>query len=377
MSLNILYITRKDWLQNWGGDSVQMLYIKKYLEKIGNLKISIETNPLILKKCIKDFDIVHIFNIQRLSEAIYYVHLAKDNEKKLIISPIFGDLSRATSKSIFKILNENFIYLAKDLARVMHGVSYSKTFLFHLRKYLFATFKTKIKNILSLSEVVIPNSIAEANYLKRVFQISDEKIKVIKNGVDPDILKIEYTESNFKRDFGIPFNDNFVLSVSRFVFRKNVLNLLRAVEGTNIKLVLIAQKSPINEFYYQKCNEIIKASKNIYHINSKLNIDKLVGAYKACHTHALVSYLETPGLVNLEASLFGVNLVLGDCEPVKEYFGNYALYCDPDDIEDIRAKIIMSLDREKNYSLSEYVRENLSWEKIALKYYEVYKKIIQ
>ncbi|HEX13093.1 MAG TPA: hypothetical protein ENO40_01235, partial [Desulfurella acetivorans] len=89
--LKILFINRKDYLENLGGDTIQMLAIINNLKD--EIESSIQTDPNIIEKIIDKFDIVHIFNIQRLSETAFFVKLAKKHNKKIVISPIYADFS--------------------------------------------------------------------------------------------------------------------------------------------------------------------------------------------------------------------------------------------------------------------------------------------
>ena len=374
--MRVLFVSRYDWERNWGGDTVQMLYIKKYLVSQG-VFVDIEVNPFKLRQKVKEYDLIHIFNIQRLSETLFYCDIVKSAGKKLILSPIYGEDNYTKKFFILNLIGESCVQLTKDLFRTVVGAMNIIPFTYSLSKYGYRSLKNKVKSILESADLIVPNSNYEASLLINLINVHPSKIRIIYNGVDPGILNIKYSMDDFLNDFRVPFRGKFVLSVSRFVFRKNVLNLIKAVEGTDIKLVLIAQRSPINKLYYEKCKKIIDRSSNIYLIEKKVDTTSLVGAYKACHVHALVSYLETPGLANLEAGLFGANLVLGECLPVREYFGEYALYCNQEEIQDIREKLFIALGKDKNDALSSIIKEKYSWEKIGKHYLDAYKSLYE
>ena len=374
--MNILFVNRKDWRENIGGDSVQMIKVKKYIE--GKANVSIETHPRKVRKTISDYDLIHIFNTQRISETLYFCQIANDSNKPLVLSPIYYDLSIVEENisnnlyAFLKSLLKDRIYFLKDLLRVWKRVSYSN---FLYLSFLY-DFKSMYKKVINLVDVIIPNSFAEKHFLQESFNIEDEKLKVIPNGVDGELLKINYGAMDFIKDFRIPF-EKFILCVARIDERKNILNLLNAMIGLDIPLVLIGRYSPLHKHYYNRCRKIIESGKNIIHINESLPQDKLVGAYKACHAHVLPSWVETPGLVNLEAGLFGANLVLSRCPPVEEYFGDRAIYFSPDNVDELRQAIKKAWELPRDaFGLSEYIKKNYLWEKIADQYLKVYTEIL-
>ncbi len=374
--LKILFINRKDYLENLGGDTIQMLAIINNLKD--KIESSIQTDPNIIEKIIDKFDIVHIFNIQRLSETAFFVKLAKKHNKKIVISPIYADFSELEKKGrsiyyklIKNILPKNIFNLAKDIKRVTKGLSY-KTFL----KENIHNFDKLFKKTLNACDFILPNSIAEKNYLKN-FVADESKIKVIKNGVDENLLSDSISASEFKKKYKINF-DKFVLCVARIDERKNILNLLKATaDDWNIKIVLIGKVYPTHKEYYKKCLEYIKPDK-VIHINTTLEQKEICGAYKCAHTHALVSWLETPGLASLEAGLFGANLVIGACDSTLEYFKNYAYFCNSNDLQSIYKAIKQSLIDERNhFKADEFIRKNYSWQKITQEYFEIYSNLVK
>ncbi len=374
--LKILYINRRDYLENLGGDTIQMLSI------IDNLKdkiiYNIQTDPKAVKNTIASYDLIHIFNIQRLSETAYFVKLAKRFNKKIVISPIFADFSSLEKKgrsNIYKLIKnalpKNMFNLIKDANRVVKGLSYPIFLLENVH-----AFDKLFSQTLNACDAIIPNSNAEKRYLQAFVQ-DESKITVIKNGVDENLLNDSMDADTFRQKYKIGF-EKFVLCVARIDERKNILNLLKATDcDENIKIVLIGKVYPTHKEYYKKCLKYIKPHK-VVHINDTLPQKEICGAYKCAHSHALVSWLETPGLANLEAGLFGANLVIGKCEPTLEYFQNYAYFCDSNDLSSIYNAVAQSLIDERNhYKADSFIKQNYSWKQIAQEYFEIYKSLYQ
>jgi len=375
--MKVLFINRRDWKENIGGDSIQMLAIKKHLEKNG-IEVDVEVHPKVVKEKVSNYDLVHIFNTQRISETLYFSKIAKQHKKPVILSPIFYDFSVLEKQRLnpfYKVLNnllKDRVHLIKDVLRALKGVSYFQ----FLSLSFIHSFNSMYKQVVRLADILLPNSYAELEFIKNKYNVEERKLKVIHNGVDNELLEIEYSAEDFVKEYKIPF-DKFILCVARIDERKNILNLLKAITDIDIPLVLIGKFSPLHREYYLKCKKLIDSNKNVIHIHATLPQEKLVGAYKACHAHVLPSWIETPGLVNLEAGLFGANLILGKCPPVEEYFADKAIYLLPNDIKSIREAVIKAWYLPRNvYKVDAYIRAKFLWRNLIKDYLKTYEEVL-
>jgi len=91
----------------------------------------------------------------------------------------------------------------------------------------------------------------------------------------------------------------------------------------------------------------------------------------------LVSWAETCGLSSLEAGVMGCNLVITDKGDTRDYYGDYAYYCEPDSLESIQAAIITAYNSPPNPGLKRHIRENFTWEKAAEKTLEGYRMALE
>ena len=70
--------------------------------------------------------------------------------------------------------------------------------------------------------------------------------------------------------------------------------------------------------------------------------------------------------MNLEAGLFGANVVVGDCPPVREYFGDKVWYCDPNDELNIADALVEAIGAPRGLrELSSAVRREYTWSRVA------------
>ena len=227
------------------------------------------------------------------------------------------------------------------------------------------------RKFLYMADVLLPNSNIESDYIIKNFGVEKSKIKIIPNAADtryadasPEIFVQKYN----LRDF--------VLCVGKIEPRKNQLNLIRALDNTNIKLVLIGDPIPQRMDYYSAVMEYVKKNKNILYIRSmQYDSDLLSSAYAASKVHVLLGKNETPGIVNLEAGLAGANLVVAECPPPREYLGDFADYCNANSLFDIRKTIMNAMAKPKSYKVREFILKNYTWQIVAKKTLNVYNSL--
>src|SRR5690606_31462965 len=99
--------------------------------------------------------------------------------------------------------------------------------------------------------------------------------------------------------------------------------------------------------------------------------------YKMAKVHALISWMETPGLSSLEAAAIDCNIVITDKGDTREYFEDMAYYCEPDDVASIREAIDKAYHEPLNPRLKEKVQQRYHWEKTAEMTEAGYRKILR
>jgi len=226
------------------------------------------------------------------------------------------------------------------------------------------------KEICEAASHVLPNTSSEANLIIKGLNIDENKVTVIPNGVDN---KFDCSDKNlFYKKYGVT---DFVLNVGHIGSkRKNVLNLIRAMENIDAKCVIIGKIH--NNRYSEEC--LNEASKNKMLIIDGLpnGSDMLASAYHNAKVFALPSLFETPGIAALEAGLAGCNIVITKHGGTNDYFKDFATYVEPTSINDIRKGIENEMNKDKSNALKAHIKENFLWAKVAEKTLEVYKKVL-
>jgi hypothetical protein len=67
-------------------------------------------------------------------------------------------------------------------------------------------------------------------------------------------------------------------------------------------------------------------------------------------------WLETPSIAALEAGLAGCTVIITNRGSTREYFGDRALYCDPQNVTSIRMALDRALELERTHGLARRLR---------------------
>jgi len=377
--MKILIQNRPDTFEVFGGDSVQMIKTAEFLRKLGvQVDISLELAPR-----LDDYEIVHLMNITRVKFTYAQLINAKKQKKKVVLSPIYWNTREVVSAYWRSILSLNDFCSMKELWNACLSSLASKSLMSQIGELM--QNKTLAQTVLSEVDHLLPNSHAELGILRRdffeVLRNQKGKSSVIPNGVDTGIFWNASPEV-FTRKYG--FTD-FVLNVGRFSYRKNQLSLIKAMKNTGIDVVFIGEssrssssyygiKDAIDKLYYQKCRHNADSS---FRFLGAMPHSEIASAYAACKVFALPSLYETPGLSALEAALSGANIVVTTGGSTREYFSDFALYCDPYSATSIKEAVLKSYTTPKNSKLREYVLRNFTWDKVAKATLAAYEKVLK
>lgn len=231
-----------------------------------------------------------------------------------------------------------------------------------------------INHLLVMADIVFPNSQAEADLLVKVFPaVKAEKMHVVYNGVDHSFMQDpDYDDLLFREVCDV--SSPYVLCVANIEARKNQIRLAQALQGSGLTLVLVGNVR--DGAYFE---EVKKAAGGNFRYLGYLSHESEVlrSAYLGCEVFALPSTLETPGLAALEAGALGARVVITEVGAPREYFGPYAQFVNPDDVDSIREGIKRSLAIPKDGRLKAHIRSNFTWENTARQTLAGYRKIVK
>ena len=367
--MKILLQSRANLFKVKGGDTVQIIKTAESLKKLGcHVDISTEMQPV-----LRDYDIVHVFNISRPQDIYLQCANAKLQGKPLALSTIFVDYSEYDTNArlgferfLARKLSQSKVQYLKVLARILKNREFNCGTVRLIRH----GYKTLQDRIITKADVLLPNSISEMNRLKQYFNIGNDKFYVVvPNAVDVDLFC-----QNKTNDVGEYAKfEGSVLCVGRIEGNKCQLDLVRAMKGLPWQLVIAGCPAPNHMKYYSK---IVNEADSNVHLLGYVDHDKLPYLYRSAKVHCLISWMETTGLSSLEAAAMGCNIVITDHGDTYDYFGDNAYYCQPNDIESIRSAIIMAYYAERNDNFIKLVREKYTWELAAEMTFNAYCKIL-
>lgn len=343
--MKVLFYTYPWAMQNPGGGEIMLFKTKEALENKGiTVKLFNQWEDR-----LKDYDILHIFG--GVKDCLGLMCAAKNTKIKIVVSSLFWS----------------------TLQRSLHeyGNLYTKfqAALKHMTKVVSPKMPSSRRKMLTLADIVLPNSEAEANQVSRLFSINKNRMHVVPLGADE-----RFTDANkyeFMNKYAIK---DFILSVGRIEPRKNQLNLIKALNNSQQKLVIIGDCVSGYEQYYQQCQKA--ADKNVLFLNRlDHNSSLLSSAYAACSVFILQGWFETPGLVALEAGLAGAKLAVTNQGSTYEYFKDYVQYFNPASPKDIKNAIYRALTIQKDDKLKNHIRNNFLWANSADATIAAYQKI--
>jgi len=313
-----------------GGDTVQIHAIKNFLDKNG-YQVKLSNQP---KEDISEYDYVFIFNLTNPYEAYIQMKACQKNGVPYILFPVYWNLD---SLNIAIYINKKAI-IKRILPKLIKSMIRAKNFIkknnevieyFGISNLELLNSEQCIKEILKNAYYICPNSHAEWQHLNENFSLDllNNNVKVIYNGIDISLLSNIKLDENSLTKYDLP--EKYICCVGGIGPRKNQLNLVKAANHAKINLVIIGKSAYGYEDYYNAVRSA--AGTNIFFLEH-LPQQEVFKILKNSIGHIQPSFIETPGLATLEAATLGVPIIVANTAPVKEYFGDSATYCDPNDL---------------------------------------------
>lgn len=366
--MKVLFQSRTNLFDAPGGDLVQMLKTKEFLEKQGiEIDISLEFEPN-----LEQYDLVHLFNLMEPQDIYRQMKNAKKQNKKIALSTIYGlytEFERKARGGLFqKLANVLSPYQIGYIKAIIKHF-FEKRFHKGVVKMLFKGYYGMMKEIADNTDVFLPNSVSEMNRVASEFKLQNYNFVSIPNAIDKSVFTEDLSEGENK----FSAYKDCIVCAARIEGRKSTLNLVRAVNNTNHQLILVGKASQNQKKYVEQVHK--EAGPNVVFLGAIPHED-LRDLYKVARVHALVSWMETPGLSSLEAAAMGCNIVVTKKGDTYDYFEDYAFYCEPDDVKSIEDAIEKAYAAPFNPKLKERILENYIWERTAEETIKGYKSIL-
>jgi len=231
---------------------------------------------------------------------------------------------------------------------------------------------------------VIVNSDYMKNEVMQTFQLPEDKVKVIFNGVDLNKFDGYDKDIEFRNKYAMP-NEKIVFFVGRLVNEKGVHVLIDAIpkilQYYNDAKFVIAGKGPQMDYLVNKTKEMNIAHKVVFTgYISEIDLMKL---YKCVDVAVFPSLYEPFGIVALEGMVANVPVVVSDVgglggivdhgnDGMKAYTGN------ANSLADNILEILHNTQKAEEMKKKAYEKVNniYNWDLISHESMEVYKSII-
>ncbi len=253
-----------------------------------------------------------------ISNAITLPRHSKKHKIDVVLFQNFGTFSKI----------KNIVYI-HDLLYLDYPEFYS----FKERLYL-----SLIKPLAKRANTIVTISETERRRIVK-HKLGTNNVHFVYHGVDPkfkplkehDQLKVE----TFKKKYNLP--DEFILYLGRLNIRKNIANLISAMQFVNMPLVIVGEKDHKSENLSSTIDTLGLNDKIIF--TGYIDEDELPLAYALATLFCFPSYAEGFGLPPLEAMASGTPVIVSDRTSLPEVCEDAALYVNPDEPSDIAKKI--------------------------------------
>ena len=364
-----------------GGDGVQIRETAKRLAQRGHHVQAINAD----QPDARGFDLVHLFNCRVERSFQQQVASCKQAGVPVVVSPIWISLAKALwgSRGTMSVLQQAVDGAPSTTVDSLLNKLRNRELVVHLPsgavnaqgygKDSWPVNKSVIKELLLQVDGLLPNSWLELQALRDDLQWHNEPFEIAHYGVDPGLF-LDPDPNAFREATGI--REPFVLQAGRIEPAKNQAMLCWALRETNLPIVLIGG-SKHWPAYADLCKSI---SGERLHIIKHLPQALLASAYAAAAVHVLPSWMETCGLVSLEAALAGTPIVGSTFGHELEYLEGDAWYADPGDPGSLRKAVIEASDAGRYHpraiAMKRKVLERFNWERTVDATEKLYRRVL-
>lgn len=360
-----------------GGDLVQMRKTAVTLRHYGvQVAESFAPDPT-----PSGFDLAHVFNLRTARDTLAQLTHLKAFGIPVVLSPLYLDpsvglwgsravvglfqddpppdalaarLANLRNRHVTVTLPEGEVYTAQSVNRP--HADYDRT----------------QQAALGLVDFLLVNGLLELHAMVRTLRVTHLPFAVAPLGIDTDVFR-DPDPDPFARKYGVR---DFVLQVGRIEAPKNQLLLAVACKQAGLDLVLIGD--PRQQQYVEW---IKRYGPERLLVIPHLPPAEVAGAYTAARVHALPSWGEVCGLVNLEAAACGASVVTGTQGYELEYLTDLADYCDPASVDSIRSVVRAAWDRHpaaaaRREQLRLRVQSQFTWAAAAKATFEAYCRVL-
>ncbi|QOW09986.1 glycosyltransferase family 4 protein [Kaistella flava (ex Peng et al. 2021)] len=202
----------------------------------------------------------------------------------------------------------------------------------------------KFKKATVQADLIIAISEQTKRDIIKFLKVPEEKIRVVYQGCHQAFKENQTEEflSSVKEKYNLPVR--FILNVGTIEKRKNLLNIVKAINGTKIPLVVIGKKTK----YFKKIKKyVIKHQlENQVFFLENVSMEELAGIFKLADVFVYPSFFEGFGIPVIESLFSKTPVITSNLSCLPEAGGENSVYINPHNFEDIKAKILFLWNNE-------------------------------
>lgn len=202
----------------------------------------------------------------------------------------------------------------------------------------------KFKKACEQADLVIAISEQTKRDIIEFLKINEEKIVVIYQGCHQTFKEKKSDEflAETKTKFNLP--ERFILNVGTIEPRKNLLNIVKSIVNTEINLIVIGKKTK----YFKKVEKFILENnlKNQIYFLENVSMEELSAIYQMADIFVYPSLFEGFGIPIIEALFSKTAVITSNTSSLPEAGGENSLYVNPENVEDLRSKILFLWNNE-------------------------------
>lgn len=242
------------------------------------------------------------------------------------------------------------------------------------------------KKLMKRSDALIAVSLYTKKELIELYDVDEEKIHVIYNGVDTQKFKPTRDRAGLRLELGLEEEQKIILCVGRLYYRKGITILLKSIPEVvqkfgDVKFVISGKGFKKNEENLRKLAEKLKIEKYVMFLGYVPD-EKLPDLYAASDIFVLPALYENFPFAILEAQSTGLPVISTKVGGIPEFLTNNknGLLVEPGDPEQLAQGITILL---QSPELAEelgrrgrgLVEEKFAWPLITSKVVDLYRKI--
>ncbi|QDP86393.1 glycosyltransferase family 4 protein [Chryseobacterium sp. SNU WT5] len=236
----------------------------------------------------------------------------------------------------------------------------------------------KFKKAAEQADLIIAISEQTKRDIIQFLKAPECKIRVVYQGCHHAFKENQSADflASVKEKFNLP--GRFILNVGTIEKRKNLLNIVKAITGTNIPLVVIGKKTK----YFNKVKKYITKNKleSHVHVLENVSMEELAAIYKLADIFVYPSLFEGFGIPVIEALFSKSPVITSNLSCLPEAGGKDSLYIDPHNFKDLKAKILFlwnnESERKRRAEKSLEFVQKFNDNQIAENLYSVYQEVM-